>query len=112
MHATRNEKFTDYYAIDFCKIEIVDGEEGPKEAANASFCGIRPRSRADGKVLPTFYTSACSSSLRPQARRSRLKFQNREGESVKLRLRRKRRKMSLLRIGRREGVLDKRDSVA
>jgi len=40
LHATRNEKFINYYAIDFCKIEIVDGEKGPKEVVNASFCGI------------------------------------------------------------------------
>jgi len=61
--------------------------------------------------LPTFYTSACSSSLHPQARRSRLRFQNKKRESVKLRLHRKRCKMSSLRIvNRREGFIDKRDS--
>jgi len=65
------------------------------------------------EVLPTFYMSACSSTLRLQARRSRLRFQNRERESVKLCLHRKRRNMSLLRIaGQREEVIDKRGSFA
>ena len=63
--------------------------------------------------LPTFYTFACSSSLHPQTRRSRLRFQNRKRESVKLRLHRKRCKVSPLRIAnRREEVIDKRGSFA
>lgn len=62
------------------KIEIV--EEGHRR--RRILVSVSDRDLEPMEILLTFYTSACISSLRPQACRLRPRFQNREGKSIKL----------------------------
>lgn len=70
--------------VDFRKIENIDLNKKGQRRWWIVVSVVSDRDLEPMKVLPTFYTSACSSSLRPQGRRSRLRFQNREGEKERL----------------------------